>query len=362
MKNILLTTCLIASLISCKSAKENNGMVVATLDTTFVQKLFVCQQGDISGGDGAISIPLSEEKSLFLWGDSFVGEVQGNKRDSLSPLITGNVFQTICREGSKSYFSGDVAHPGTWLLADSIDGHKTVLWPEHGFVKDGILHLFLANIVMYGSGTWDFYWHSLMYYRLSADDFSVIDKRMILSDEVGGIHLGFAFMQEGDDIYTYGTKTVDGKTRLYLAKTKLVDNKLGAFSYYADGTWSASPLQASVLQGRYTDMSEQFSVFKHEGKYILLTQERAGTKIYSYLADNPTGPWRNEKLVYTTPEPATNKKLITYNAMAHHQYIENDSLLICYSVNTLDTSLLYEDVSVYRPRFLKVSLTDLMNE
>lgn len=73
------------------------------------------------------------------------------------------------------------------------------------------------------------------------------------------------------------------------------------------------------------------------------------------------GPWYNEKLLYVTPEPSENKNLITYNAMAHHQYTKNDSLLICYSVNTLDFSLLYDDVSVYRPRFLKVKLSDLMN-
>lgn len=361
MRNILLALLLLANFIACKSAKEGTEKVVATLDTTFVPKLFVNGEGNLSGGDGAISIPLSENRSLFLWGDSFIGEVENNKRDTLSPLVVGNVFLAVDEKGVKTYCGGDTKHPTTWLLADSIDGHKTVLWPEHGFVKDGILHLFLANIVMSGSGTWDFYWHSLMYYRLSVHDFSVIDKKMITSDEVGGIHLGFACMQEGDNIYTYGTKTVDGRTALYLAKTKLVDNKLSDFSYFSNGKWTASPLEATMLSGNYTNVSEQFSVFKQGNKYILLTQERAGTNIYSYISDSMEGPWYNEKLLYVTPEPSENKNLITYNAMAHHQYTKNDSLLICYSVNTLDFSLLYDDVSVYRPRFLRVNLNDLMN-
>lgn len=361
MKHILLTVVCFLALVSCKSTKESNQTVVATLDTTFVKQLFGTQKGQLSGGDGAISIPLSANKSLFLWGDSFIGEVKDNKRDTLSTLVFGNVFMTVDKNEVKAYYKGNADKGSPWLAADSIDGHKTALWPEHGFVKDGILHLFLANIVMYGSGTWDFYWHSLMYYRLSADDFSVIDKRMLTSDEVGGIHLGFAFIQEGDEIYTYGSKVVNDVSGLYLAKTKLTDNKLGDFSYYANGKWSDNPLEATALPGVNTNVSEQFSVFKHDDKYVLLTQERAGKKIYSYVSDSPEGTWQNEKLLYTTPEPTAENDLYSYNAMAHHQYIRNDSLLICYNVNTPTMALHYKDASIYLPRFLRVSLTDIMN-
>lgn len=361
MKQNLISVVCMLLLVSCQPAREKGKDVVATLDTTFVKRLFGTQKGELSGGDGAISIPLSEGTSLFLWGDSFIGEVKDNKRDTLSSLVFGNVFQTVGERGVKTYYGGDAEHPSSWLVADSIDGHRTALWPEHGFVKDGILHLFLANIVMYGSGTWDFYWHSLMYYRLSVVDFSVIDKRLITSEEVGGIHFGFAFMQEGDDIYTYGTKTVDAKTCLYLAKNQLVDGKLGSFSYYANGRWSTKPAEATALLGVKQNVSEQFSVIKHKGKYILLTQERGGNNIYSYIADALPGEWYNEKLVYTTPEPTKENGLFSYNAMAHHQYIQNDSLLFCYNVNTADMPSHYKDASIYLPRFLKVSLTDLMN-
>lgn len=360
MKQILISGVCLFLFIACQS-KQTNKDVVAVLDTTFVKKIFGTQKGELSGGDGSISIPLSEGKSLFLWGDSFIGEVKDNKRDTLSSLVFGNVFLTVDESGVKTYYGGDAEHPSAWLVADSIDGHKTALWPEHGFVKDGVLHLFLANIVMYGSGTWDFYWHSLMYYRLSAEDFSVIDKRLITSDEVGGIHFGFATMQEGDNIYTYGTKTVDAKTALYLAKTELIDGKLGNFSFYANGKWSMEPTEATALPGVKQNVSEQFSVFKHDGKYILLTQERGGTKIYSYIANALSGEWYNEKLIYTTPEPTKENGLFSYNAMAHHQYIKNDSLLFCYNVNTADMASHYKDASIYLPRFLKVSLTDLMN-
>lgn len=48
----------------------------------------------------------------------------------------------------------------------------------------------------------------------------------------------------------------------------------------------------------------------------------------------------------------------TYNAHEHPELRVGEQLLITYNVNSLDLTELYKDVSIYRPRFITVTLTN----
>ena len=61
-------------------------------------------------------------------------------------------------------------------------------------------------------------------------------------------------------------------------------------------------------------------------------------------------------MIYKTTETEKDRDIITYNAMAHPQYIENDELLICYNVNSLQIRKVFENAGNYRPVFLRVPL------
>lgn len=61
-------------------------------------------------------------------------------------------------------------------------------------------------------------------------------------------------------------------------------------------------------------------------------------------------------MVYRTTESDTDKQIITYNAMAHPQYIEKGELLICYNANALKISRVFENANNYRPEFLRVPM------
>ena len=118
------------------------------------------------------------------------------------------------------------------------------------------------------------------------------------------------------------------------------------------------------MAGITSNISEQFSVFKYQDKYILLSQQRGiGTgEIFTYVSDQPTGPWGNKQMVYRTTESDIDKDIITYNAMAHQQYIENGELLICYTVNSLKIQRVFKNVNNYRPVFLRVPMGMILGE
>ncbi len=321
------------------------------LDNYFQQFLFRPGIGNVTGADGVISIPITEDSSLFLWGDSFYGEVENNTRGELSPFISGNAFSLVTKNDARTITAGTPEAPTSLYTTADKDGYRTVMWPEHGFVRDGVLHVFFADIAAFGHGTFDFFWHSLDYLRVSMDDFSVIDSHNFPWKELAGIHFGFSCIEAGDYVYSYGTRMAEGKNRLYLCRFKMTDGCLGNLEFWSYDKWTTDPMLATRLTGNVPNMCEQFSVFRHNDKYILLTQERESKDIYTAIADAPHGPWYNKKLVYTTPESGMKQGWITYNAMAHPQYAKDNRFLVGYCVNTLDIKQLYTDVSSYQPRF-----------
>lgn len=93
-------------LTNCGGNVVGNGVVP---DTTMLGLLCPPGKDIFTGSDGAISVPVSEGKSLWIWGDAFMGEVVDNQRgDSVStPLIYGNLFVELDGERSPDHLRGN---------------------------------------------------------------------------------------------------------------------------------------------------------------------------------------------------------------------------------------------------------------
>ncbi|MDD4778073.1 MAG: DUF4185 domain-containing protein [Fermentimonas sp.] len=359
------------SFFSCQqSTKQDNDTVSdvsveigeVVIDTQFVDFLFPPGKDILTGGDGAISIPIDDTKSFWLWGDSFLGEVNENQRAESSPFIMGNVWLLQDGESVKTITGGNSNNPESLLKSENVDGYPAVLWPMHGFVKNHIVHLFMSTIVQTGTGTWDFYWHSTMYYRLNHADLSVIDKQELLTVEQTDAHFGFGVTEHDGFYYVYGSNPQQDLTAgLHVARAQLVNDRLQDWEYFENDNWVTNAKNSKPLKGIDIPVSEQFSVFKQDGKFILLTQDRFNPEIYTFIADAPEGPWTNKKHIYTIPEGA-NPSLFTYNAMAHPQYGPEENLLVSYCVNAKNIPDLYTDVSIYKPRFFWISMDTLLKK
>lgn len=333
----------------------------AVIDTQMVKILFPPGKDILTGGDGAISIQIDTTKCFWLWGDSFLGEVADNKRADSSPFIMGNVWQLLDGESVKTITGGTSINPESLLKTENVDGYPTILWPMHGFVENNIVHVFMSAIVKTGNGTWDFYWHSTMYYRLNLSDLSVIDKQELLTREQTDAHFGFGVTKHEDFYYIYGSNPQKNLTAtLHVARARLTNDTLQDWEYFDGKNWVQNPKESKSLEGIDIPVSEQFSVFRHNNKFILLTQDRFKPEIYTFTADAPEGPWLNKRHIYTIPE-GEDTTLFTYNAMAHPQYGTNGKLLVSYCVNARNVPDLYKDASIYKPRFLWISFNTILN-
>ena len=323
-----------------------------TADTGMIGLLCPPGKNIFTGSDGAISIPVGKDTSVWIFGDSFMGEVVDNRRDSLaSPLIYGNIFVELAGGKARTICGGTPENPSAVVPCDSINGKQAVYWPHHGFVRNGILHTYMIKIV-FDPELW-FYTDGLSYIRLRLPEYEIIDQTEVSSFNANKIWYGWGFFEQDGYYYTYGGSQ---DRDLFIARGRLADDRLCCWEYFDGNTWSPDPAKARKLDGLDVKISTQFSVFPYNDKYILLTQDgdSLSDDIYSFVADSPTGPWYNKKLLYSAPEPKENDALYSYNAMAHPQYSRDGKLLVSYCINSKKPELLWQDASIYRPRFLWV--------
>lgn len=354
----ILSFILAAAVIVCNMGCQNDRNEIVR-DENMIKLL--CPEGhDIfTGSDGAISIPVGKDTSIWIFGDSFMGEVVDNQRgDSISnPLILGNIFVELAGKKARTICGGTPDNPSAVVPCDSVDGKQAVYWPHHGFVRNGVLHAYMIRIV-FDPEVW-FYTDGLVYVRFKLPDYSIIDVSEVDSYNINKVWYGWGFFEEDGYYYTYGG---NDDRELYIARARLVDNRLSCWEYFGNGKWSSDPLGAEKLDGLDIRISTQFSVFPYKGKYILMTQEGYGMSndIYSFISDSPTGPWYNKKLIYTVPEPSVDTMLHSYNAMAHPEYSRDGKILVSYCINTDVQENLWKDVSIYRPRFIYVPYSMLI--
>lgn len=239
-------------------------------------------------------------------------------------------------------------------------------WPGHGFQRGNTLYLFMTKFYQGGEGQWGFRFGGTDFVRIDMRDYSVKSIEEIY-DINCPIHWGHCVLKQGDWYYVYGTRSGAGydPAQLCVSRAKFDETTdgLGAYEYFDGKGWSSDPAAAAACEGLDVSVSEQFSVFAYDGRYVLLTQRRAqqAGDIYSYVADTPVGPWYNKKLLYATTEQIEDPELFTYNAMAHPQFInDRGELLFCYNINSYNLQKPYLDVSTYRPVFLRVPMSVIL--
>lgn len=143
-KFIYLLACTL--FVSCQNNNKSSvTQMEVELDSMWCTRLMPGLGGGVTGGDGAISIDLKDGRNLFMWGDSFFGDVVDDKRSKDSKFVMGNTFTIINEKGElETLYSGDLKNPSAYIPAEQDGDSPRWYWPGDGFVKDGILHLFMS--------------------------------------------------------------------------------------------------------------------------------------------------------------------------------------------------------------------------
>lgn len=375
-----LVILLMPALISC-----HYGTDAIRTDKDFAT-LFYSDSGGILCADGIFSVPLPDGASVFFVGDCFVGKLKNGGIDPGTPMLR-NAFNFIDKDmtRARAIIRGTLAEPLTLMVPSSLENDTIYrwYWPGHGFTRGDTLYVFALSLYNDPSAIakldkkeeekdeMDKMAEEMFAFRIAGidlltyklPDFTLLENHRIEYDyRKYPIDFGNCVMVDNGFVYIYGTRNEPGISRIHAARTPLNSNVFYANWEFFNGTGWEHNIEASVPINVDISVSEQFSIFRIGNKYILLTMERAGTDIYTYVSDTPTGIFTNKKMQYRPPEPErdTTGRLFVYNALAHPQYISHDELLVSYCVNSFHVRDVYQNADNYRARFLRVPLKKII--
>jgi hypothetical protein len=333
-----------------------------------------------TGADGIYSIPISGDDSfgsasstptLFVFGDTFIGEVNSQGRRLSGTTLVNNTMAVLTGDEpapertrflyreTRALFIPDTpeSNPGDWY------------WFSDGLSHEERLYLFALRMKEWGS-SFAVDGVSLIYTPLESTtpyvDAVQLDTPLFASTERGALVFGLAIMANtihagspdpDGYIYIYGTLNTLLTKKLVAARVHETADFLDFQEYrYWNGTgWSSNIEDSAPLTGR---LSMEFSVTPlADSRYILVFQSNCvGRNVAIRMGKSPVGPWGEMNRIYRCPEPDYDKDIYTYNAKAHPHLSEPGKLLISYNVNTQDfwDHFLYADI--YRPRFIYLSL------
>ncbi len=305
-------------------------------------------------GDGTYSIYLPNGRTLWLFGESFIGEVNpdntiapGSKRiDNCAMLQDGSTFTTL--------MGGSAGDPQPFIPSDYPD--STWYIPGHGAVQNDTLYIFLTKYRersgSMGKQT-EIISNDIALFTYPALSFKGIISLPYFS--TGKVVYGDRVLADGEYLYIYGSKpeTQDGNIPYpHVARTR-TGSLTGGWEFFNGSQWTSDPAFSSKFMNN--QVSREYSVFRHQDRFVLITQDIFYSPyIWSFTSPTPWGPWTNKKFLYKTPLPF--ESMATYDAYAHPQFAKNGELLISYNSNG-DFFKIFGNVDLNKPKFIRVPWT-----
>lgn len=338
-------------------------MRIDGLDATLLH-LIIPDKGSVTAGDGMYSIGLPDGRSIFLMGDSYTGEVQGIKRVSGNHMYR-NTYSVYDPATKKSFaITGPNEHSAA--VPPGQPNETEWYWPGHGFVSGNTLYIFQSLMYQGSEGMWGFMYRNTHLLEYSLPDITLKSDNVIPFTGPDNIHYGAAAMADGDYLYIYAQVDVENGlspvTEVRVGRTTPGQIRTH-WEYWNGKAWVDGADSAVKLDGLTTvPVSSQFNVFKLRDKYVLLTRDKRMWvgEVYTWISDNPQGPWRNKKLIYEIT-PLEQDNWFTYNAMAHPQLERDNMIPVSYCVNTDVFAEQFSNVYSYRPRFFWVEVDDILH-
>lgn len=329
------------------------------------------------GADGAYSVVLTGDKSLWLFSDTFIGDVHPESNQFRQFTMVNQSMATL---------KGNKPNPDKM---EFIYGHKdnkttTNLLENNAWLQDGIMinnHVYLTayqigndakpittdliRIPIEGGNP------NLSAYQTQSDvPLMIRDNKHLTLFGIGMLDNTSVNAPKQDDyLYIYGYREVleSSEKALVVARVKKSHyTDLSKWRFWDGKRWNPDIETTQTDQATLTTrISAELSVVPitsgvYQGKYMLIYTKDVISGIMEYaISDSPSGPFTQATPFYTCPEKNKSKDVFCYNAKAHPHLSKTGQLLISYNVNQMGSFPKTNDV--YRPRFVSIDLNRLVH-
>ncbi len=315
-----------------------------------------------AGADAAYSIPLASNKTVWLFGDTFVGQVADGKRIHCRMIHSSIAIQPL-GEAPQFFYPTDKNHnPESFIK--SLDS-KNYFWVGDGARTGRGLFFFMQQVEWTGNSVWDFRCVGTWLGFVENPDapparWKITTKKLPFTTLPDGedATFGSATLQTGGYIYVYGYANFSnssGQKNLILARAP--ENELDDFTaweFYSHGKWIKDFQNiAPIFSGAPPEGSVSWQPFLK--KFVFVYTDGIWGKIVMRTAEAPEGPWDPPTMLYQCPEMRISKGVFCYAGKAHPELSAPNELLISYAANSQTASEVFNDARLYWPRFIRVT-------
>lgn len=345
------------------------------------------------GGDAIYSVPLPDGDILWLFADTFIGQVEGRRRQQGLKMVNNTLARHPATTDLKApepnsvhfHWGPTVDHePTAWIQPLSTGqpmGPKTWYWVADGIVAPASrdssqLILFLWAITRTDDAVFGFRsagnaiaivdapdrpiddWQPTLVLNTHAVPQSPIDERT-QPETIWGSEVIRA--DDGEKLWIFGYRKANKiENELVLARVSPDQvAMMDQWEFRSERGWSDHASDAvGLVKGVTTEFSLHQTELPQGPRWVLIqSQPFLGESIIARTAENITGPCSPARSIYRIPNINHEKKHFTYAAKAHPEISRPGELLITYVVNSFDFGEAATNADIYRPRFIRVPLS-----
>lgn len=346
-----------------------------------LDSLFRRSSGGWIGADGAYSIPLSTTKTIWTFGDTWIGRIDGNRRSANCAMINNSAAIQSIAKGKRLHPLQFLWSPGDPPLSLwKSEEPKFYFWPGDGIALDEKLFVFLHKITAEKSKPEPFQ------FRTVSDCVVRIDNPLAPSAEW---QMRYSDLGNDAEKLEYGTATICDDKHVYiycsdrsrqdglnahpailcrLSKDDFKNHHFNKIEYYKnngaetnsiasrerDSDWVLNPKGSTII---FPDAAPEMSVTRVDGipGFIAVYMPPLSKEIFIRHAMAPQGPWSDRIKIYDCPEK--DDGILLYSAKAHQELArEPGELVVTYCRNSKDNKMHYKDASIYFPQAIRVKL------
>lgn len=314
------------------------------------------------GADVAYSVPLGSDKSLWLFGDTFVGRIQDGKRTS-AKMIHSSIAIQRTGEDPEFYYPMDKQRAPQSFIKSL--GPRTFFWLSDGVRTDKGLYIFTQQVQWLNNTAWGFKcvgtWLAFVQNPDAAPArWKISSRKLPFTQLAAGREdalLGCEILKTGNYIYIYGySNRTNATAAKNLILARALENDLddpGSWEFYSNGTWTKDfDKTSSIFSGAGAEGSVSWQPYLN--KFVFVYSDGIWGTILMRTADAPEGPWSAPIKIYQCPDMRISRNVFCYAAKGHPELSANNELLISYAANSESFSEVMNDTRLYWPRFIRI--------
>lgn len=316
--------------------------------------------GEWVGADSTYSVVLKDGRTAWLFSDTILGTVVDGAVDMDTMGFINNSF--VVEDDGVLVETITGGTPGAPEGIIGPPAQDEWFWLGAGYVApNGKLYVGLNHYAKFGPGLWDWGWEQTSIATVDPKKNFRVEK-VTPAALPNDVQWTSWYERTSGKTYIYGVDDQGALKQAHVARVPGHDvSRVDKWEFWDGQRWTKDASKSAPIQDH---VANEYSVTEFRDGYLMVTQDTSeafSTRIVAYTACEPTGPFVNETELFHTPETGLfgsygDPNIFTYNAHVHPHLSDDGELLISYNVNTFDNEHVFDDVTIYRPRFWTVTV------